>query len=120
MKLSINQYAKEINQRFNSSWKKLALITENNEEDSMLQSIKHMHTSMKWSLAYTAINNYCGNIIKPYTHHYSLIIKQFWIEYIEDFFMTNVPPTPQSFFEWYCDSRGIKEEQRLVLLASNS
>lgn len=118
MKLSMNQYVKEINQKFNSSWNKLTLITANKEEDKMMQSIKQLHTSMKWSIAFTAINNYCGNIIKPYTHHYSLIIKQFWIEYIEQFFMTDVPPTPQSFFEWYCDSNNISEEQQLLLIPS--
>jgi len=114
MKALRNKYISELDREFDSSWKKLALITENSEDDKMQKSIKRMHTNLKWSIAYAFLQNYCGEIIKPYSQYSSMIIKKFWIDYIEQFFMTNLPPTPQSFFEWYCDSKTIMEESCLL------
>jgi len=111
----MTQNAEEINSRFQLSWERLAKVVEkdrvsNNKTD---RAIIRLERCLKWCLAYTHLRDYCGGIIMPFSEQYIVIIKKFWVQYFEQYFLTDIPPIPQDFFEWYCDSETIEEERKL-------
>lgn len=108
-------YQAEINQRFESSWEKLALIPKETKQNKEKATVTKLYENLKWSTAYSCLQSYCGPIIKEYTPFYGMVVKRFWIEYCEEKFDENIPPTPQEFFEWYCDSSVIKHEEDMYL-----
>lgn len=110
--LNVN-YCEEINQQFERSWKRLSEMAEESskEQDKTRHNVKKLHRCLKWCTAYAFLQSYCGEIIKPYSTHYGILIKKFWVAYCEKFFSADLPPTPQQFFEWYCDSNTIKDEK---------
>ena len=108
--------SREINNRFQLSWE--ILSTNSNYKPAVCnktqEALSKMNRCLKWSLAYANLRNYCGDIIKPYSHQYAMIIKKFWVQYFERNFLLDLPPAPKDFFEWYCDSNIIKEEDFLL------
>lgn len=107
--------SKEINNRFQLSWELLSTCPSPKSSDRTRESISRLNRSLKWALAYTNLRSYCGQIIKPYSQHYSIIIKRFWVQYFEYNFLSDKPPVIQDFFEWYCDSSIIKEEEIILI-----
>ena len=100
----------EINRRFEYTWELISGIAEQqtaNPTEEALDKLKHC---LKWSIAYSLLQEECFSVIQPF-HQYPLaIIKWFWVEYGERHFPTDSPPTLKEFMEWYCDSDTIWQD----------
>lgn len=102
-----------IDQKFEMSWKKLAKEPAKSKKgvNDVIHQINRLKKCLKWSTAYSILQNHCAKIIQPYHNNEAVtIIKWFWIEYSEQHFRKDVAPTPKEFFEWYCNSDTIRKE----------
>jgi hypothetical protein len=108
----------DINDRFQESWKRLSETIENGRGagHQTKRAVRRLQRCLKWCIAYAFLRSYCEKVIQPYSDRPAMTVKKFWVEYWERNFITNQPPTAKDFFEWYCDSRTIKEEQAVQML----
>jgi len=102
-----------IDKKFEMSWKRLAKEPAKGKKgtDEVILQVNRLKKCLKWSTAYSILQNYCAKIIQPYHNNEAVtIIKWFWVEFGEQNFKKDIAPTPKEFFEWYCDSSTILAE----------
>ncbi|KAA5532164.1 hypothetical protein F0919_15295 [Taibaiella lutea] len=102
-----------IDKKFEMSWKRLAKepVKGKKGADAVMLQLSRLKKCLKWSTAYSILQNYCAKIIQPYHNsEATTIVKWFWVEYGEENFKKDIAPTPKEFFEWYCDSYTIQKE----------
>ncbi len=112
--LNVN-HLKRINDEFDQTWMKLSTLSAKAQECETRRAVRKLHKCLKWTTAYTFIQSYCGEIIKKYSKQHGILIKKFWIEYVQQHLIEDIPPTPNDFFIWYCKSETILEERSLQL-----
>jgi len=107
-----------IDKKFEMSWKKLTKEPANAKgkgTNEVMFQINRLKKCLKWSTAYSILQNYCARIIQPYHNgEAATIVKWFWVEYGDQNFKNDIAPTPKEFFEWYCDSETIRKEIGLL------
>ena len=113
-----SQALNNLDQRFEQTWAQLANEAKKNKIGAAEteKSLKKLLTCLKWSTAYSVLQSQCLSIIQPFHQQADTIIKWFWVEFNETHNCSEFPPTPQEFFEWYCNSLTIEEEQKMYRL----
>ena len=100
----------EINRRFERSWEQISSAAEQHSGNKTARSLKKLKRCLKWCTAYSMLQSECLPLLRPFHDRPLAIIKWFWVEYGENNWSTDTPPTPGEFMEWYCDSLTIREE----------
>jgi hypothetical protein len=105
----------EIDERFEQTWAQLAKEAKKNKIGSAdsEKSLRKLLLCLKWSTAYSVLQGQCLQVIQPFHKNANSIIKWFWVEYNEQHLFADYPPTPNDFFEWYCNSNTIEEEKKI-------
>lgn len=100
----------EINKRFEQSWEQISSFVEDHLGNKTERALKKLKRCLKWCMAYSTLQSQCLPLIQPFHKQPLAIIKWFWIEYAEQNWSADIPPTPKEFMEWYCDSQTIQTE----------
>jgi len=115
-----SQALNNLDDRFEQTWAQLANEARKNKigTEATEKSLSKLLTCLKWSTAYSVLQNQCLKVIQPFHEQANVIIKWFWVEYNETHHSSDFPPTPQEFFEWYCNSITIEQEKKMYSLNS--
>lgn len=100
----------EINRRFEQSWEQISSSAEQYYGNKTERSLKKLKRCLRWCTAYSMLQAQCLPLLRPFHEQPLAIIKWFWVEYGENNWISDIPPTPREFMEWYCDSLTIREE----------
>jgi len=101
----------EINHRFEHTWKLISGMAEQQITHPTERALRKLKHCLKWSIAYSLLQSEGLRMIRPFHQNPLAVIKWFWIEYSEQHFLTNSPPTLKEFMEWYCNSDTIREDR---------